>query len=66
MTGYPWAHGDTLTAADLNAAIAATPSLLTPSQLATILAQADLSGLPTSNPGGGKLWLNGGVLQVGA
>lgn len=27
---------------------------------------ANLSGLPTSNPGGGKPWLNGGVLQVGA
>lgn len=29
-------------------------------------ANLDLSGLPTSNPGGGKAWLNGGVLQVGA
>lgn len=29
-------------------------------------ASADLSGLPTSNPGGGKPWLNGGVVQVGA
>lgn len=26
----------------------------------------DLSALPTSNPGSGKPWLNGGVLQVGA
>lgn len=34
--------------------------------LAPLLAAADLSGLPTSDPGGGKLWLNGGVLQVGA
>lgn len=25
----------------------------------------DFSGAPTSDPGGGKLWLNGGVPQVG-
>ena len=25
----------------------------------------DLSTLPTSDPGGGKPWLNGGVVQVG-
>jgi len=25
----------------------------------------NLSTLPTSDPGGGKPWLNGGVLQVG-
>jgi len=25
----------------------------------------DLSSLPTSDPGGGKPWLNGGVVQVG-
>lgn len=25
----------------------------------------DFSTLPTTNPGSGKLWLNGGVLQVG-
>ena len=30
------------------------------------IAALDFSTLPTSNPGGGKLWLNGGVLQVGA
>lgn len=29
------------------------------------IANINLSGLPTSDPGGGKLWLNGGVLQVG-
>lgn len=29
-------------------------------------AALDLSTLPTSDPGGGKAWLNGGVLQVGA
>jgi hypothetical protein len=29
------------------------------------LAGLDLSTLPTSNPGDGKLWLNGGVLMVG-
>jgi len=28
-------------------------------------ATLDLSTLPTSNPGSGKPWLNGGVLQVG-
>jgi len=28
-------------------------------------ASLDLSSLPTSNPGGGKPWLNGGVLQIG-
>ena len=50
-----------------------------PSYLATLFAAAarqtlsaaqlgalDLSSLPTSNPGGGGLWLNSGVLQVGA
>jgi len=30
------------------------------------LAALDLSGLPTSNPGGGRLWLSAGVLRVGA
>lgn len=33
---------------------------------ATQFATTDLSGLPTSNPGGGKPWLNGNVVQVGA
>lgn len=33
---------------------------------ATDFANLDLSGLPTSDPGSGKPWLNGGVLQVGA
>lgn len=28
-------------------------------------ADLDLSGLPTSDPGNGKPWLNGGVVQVG-
>ncbi len=32
---------------------------------AATFAALDLSGLPTSDPGGGKPWLNGGVLQVG-
>ena len=41
-------------------------SALQPATLATALANCDLSGLPTSNPGGGRPWLNGGVLQVGA
>lgn len=34
---------------------------LTPVNFAAL----DLSTLPTSDPGGGKPWLNGGVLQVG-
>ncbi len=33
---------------------------------AAAIAALDLSSLPTSDPGGGKVWLNGGVLQVGA
>lgn len=33
---------------------------------AAILGAVDLSTLPTSDPGGGRLWLNGGVLMVGA
>lgn len=32
---------------------------------AAAFAALDLSGLPTADPGGGKPWLNGGVLQVG-
>jgi hypothetical protein len=42
---------------------------LTPLPVATLLslfAATDFSTLPTSNPGSGKPWLNGGVLQVGA
>jgi hypothetical protein len=45
---------------------------LTPALLAAALATLDLSTLPTTDPGGGKLWLNGGgvagrgVLQVGS
>ena len=42
---------------------------LTPLPVATLLslfADTDFSTLPTSNPGSGKVWLNGGVLQVGA
>lgn len=30
------------------------------------LAALDLSTLPTSNPGGGKMWLDGSTLRVGA
>ncbi len=33
---------------------------------ASDIANLDLSTLPTSDPGSGKVWLNGGVLQVGA
>ncbi len=32
---------------------------------AASFADLDLSGLPTADPGGGRPWLNGGVLQVG-
>lgn len=42
--------------------LSATAVSLTPSAFAAL----DLSTLPTANPGGGKPWLNGGVLQVGA
>jgi hypothetical protein len=34
---------------------------LTPTNFAAL----DLSTLPTSDPGSGKPWLNGGVMQVG-
>lgn len=34
---------------------------LTPANFAAL----NLSALPTSDPGGGKPWLNGGVMQVG-
>lgn len=33
--------------------------------IADDFAYADLSTLPTADPGGGKPWLNGGVVQVG-
>ncbi len=39
-----------------------SPGPLTPADFANL----DLATLPTSDPGGGKPWLNGGVLQVGA
>lgn len=31
-----------------------------------VFAALNLSTLPTSDPGGGKVWLNSGVLTVGA
>lgn len=46
-----------ITSGTLNAS-----STLTAAQFAAL----DLSTLPTSNPGSGKPWLNGGVVQVGA
>lgn len=46
-----------LTAADANAQAAL---------LSIAIQNLSFSGLPTSDPGGGKLWLNGGVLMVGA
>jgi hypothetical protein len=33
--------------------------------IAALFATADLSGLPTADPGGGRMWLNGGVPTVG-
>jgi len=44
---------------------------LTPAMIATLLTSANLSALPSSDPGGGKPWLNGsvsgkGVVQVGS
>ena len=36
-----------------------------PAATAASIAALDFSILPTSDPGSGKLWLNGGVLQVG-
>lgn len=52
---------DSSTAAEARAAIGAT-NTVTAAQIADL----DFSILPTSNPGSGKLWLNGGVVQVGA
>lgn len=49
------------TAAEARAAIGAT-NTVTAAQIAAL----DFSILPTANPGSGRLWLNGGVLQVGA
>lgn len=47
----------------ITAYLSLTPHLpLTAANIANI----DFSGLPTADPGGGKPWLNGGVLQVGA
>lgn len=46
------------TVADLRAAVL--------DNLASAIIGLDLSTLPTSNPGGGRLWLNGGVVQIGA
>lgn len=42
-------------------------SLVTPKILTKILAKADLSGLPTSNPGNGRPWIDlSGLLRSGA
>lgn len=38
-----------------------TGGAITPEAFAAL----DLDSLPTSDPGGGKPWLNGGVVQVG-
>lgn len=43
------------------AIVAAAVAAITPAQIATL----DFSTLPATDPGGGRLWLNGGVLQVG-
>lgn len=55
---FEWFNGSAMVA---ESATGGTGGLTT-----TSLAALDLSTLPTFNPGGGKLWLNGGVLQVGA
>ena len=43
---------------------------ITATQIATYVltqfANTDFSGLPTSDPGGGKPWLNSGFLMIGA
>jgi len=45
----------------------ANPTWPNPQTLLTLqnILNADFSGLPTSDPGGGREWLNGGVVQVG-
>lgn len=40
-------------------------TLLTTQQIAALLMQANLSSLPTSNPGGGLVWRKAGALWVG-
>ena len=45
----------------LGAQVAVPVPVLTAQAFATL----DLSGLPSSNPGGGRPWLNAGVLTVG-
>ncbi len=42
------------------------PAQITPEQIARKLTRADLSSLPTANPGGGKPWISGGNIVVGA
>lgn len=67
LTGTPTAP--TATLADNSTKIATTAFVLANAGSAVTAAQIaalNFSSLPTSNPGGGKLWLNGGVLQVGA
>lgn len=41
------------------------PSFLTAKQVAEKFPKANLSALPTADPGGGKPWLRGGVITVG-
>lgn len=45
--------------------ILASSALTTEGTIAEEFALADLSGLPTADPGGGNPWLNGGLMQVG-
>jgi hypothetical protein len=58
-TGYPWADGDILYAADLNAAFL-------PVTGGTVTGPLVLPNLPTSNAGlaPGTLWNNAGVVCV--
>ena len=42
------------------------PALLSPDTLSVLYVAADLSGLPSSNPGSGKPWLSDGIVRVGA
>lgn len=58
--------GTAFTMVSLGTGLSLTTGTLAVTITAAMFAALDLSGLPTSNPGGGKPWLNGGVLMVGA
>lgn len=48
------------------ARMAADALLVSIASLRTLWEALDFSGLPTSDPGGGKPWLNGSVLSIGS